>query len=584
MRLSISKITAALSAAFLVVTPPAGSAAPPGGGGALLSYIAQQYYADHFKLNPVDATDAGLHTNDGDLGSYSAADYATRIAHMKATIFGLSTISDATLSLDDRADKTIMVNSLKRQLWSLETRKRWTTDPGIYSGIATGGIYSIMEREYAPLAQRMRYVIAREQQIPTVLAQGRTNTVAANVDPTSARLAMLDTAGAIDFFTTDVPLAFADVKDAALQAQFKSANAGAIAALTSYEQFIQSSVIPNARGSYAIGASAYQYLEDLQNATHIPLARLERVGEAALKRDKAAFVRTAAHIDPKATPQAVYASMSSDHPSADQLLPTAQAELNDLAAFIHAHGIIDLPDAPIAKVIATPKFERQLSFASMDSPGPLETVATEAYYRVTPVDPTWSAQRAQEHLAFFNKYSLALVSLHEAYPGHYTNYLFNKRANLSLIRKLNWNVAFGEGWAHYDEQMMVDEGLGSGDPRYRLAQLSLALQRECRYLVGLREHTAGMTVDQATKFFMDNAFMGEEPSHREALRGTQDPLYGYYTLGKLMLLKLRADERAKLGKRFSLRGFHDKVLSHGDPPIYFLRKMVLGPSDKGALL
>jgi len=177
-----------------------------------------------------------------------------------------------------------------------------------------------------------------------------------------------------------------------------------------------------------------------------------------------------------------------------------------------------------------------------------------------------------------------VVSLHEAYPGHYTNYLFNKRANLSLIRKLNWNVAFGEGWAHYDEQMMVDEGLGNGDPRMRLAQLGLALQRECRYLVGIREHTEGMSVAQATQFFMDNAFMGREPSYREALRGTQDPLYGYYTLGKLMLLKLRADDQARLGAKFSLRTFHDQLLSHGDPPIYFLRKMILGAGDTGSLL
>ena len=583
MRMPSSRLLAAVFAVAAIAAPPVGHAAAPTGRDVLYA-LERQHYADVWKLDPVAATDVGVHTYDGDLGSYGAADYATRIENDKATLRGLAAFSNTGWPLDDLADKIILQNALKRELWNMETRRRWSTDPRIYSGIASDGIYGIMERDYAPLAQRLQYVISRENQIPRVLSQGQANIVPANVDPTTAQIALLDTAGAIDFFETDVPLAFAGVHDPALQSQFLASNAAAVAALKNYEQYIKTSVVPNAHGSYAIGATAYQYLEDLQNATHVPLTRLESVGEAALKHDKAFFIRTAAAIDPKSSPEAVFLAMSKDHPSGDQLIPAAQTELNDLVAFIRARGIIDLPDAPVAKVIATPKFEAQLSFASMDSPGPLETQATEAYYRVTPVDPTWTAKQTEEHLAFFNRYSLALVSLHEAYPGHYTNYLFNKRSNLSLVRKLNWNVAFGEGWAHYDEQMMVDEGLGNGDPRYRLAQLALALQRECRFLVGIREHTAGMTVDQATQFFMDNAFMGREPSHREALRGTQDPLYGYYTLGKLMLLKLRADDRAKLGARFSLRRFHDQVLSHGDPPIYFLRKMILGPNDKGSLL
>jgi len=276
--------------------------------------------------------------------------------------------------------------------------------------------------------------------------------------------------------------------------------------------------------------------------------------------------------------------MSLDHPSAQALLPTAQADLSDLVAFIKAKHIIDLPNAPVAKVVATPKFARQFTFASMDSPGPLETKATEAYFNVTPVDPTWTQKQADEHLSFFNRYQTMVLASHETYPGHYVNYLFNKHEDLSLTRKLEWNPAFGEGWAHYDEQMMVDEGLGGGDPRYRLAQLTGALLRDGRYVVGIKEHTQGMTIDQATTFLMENSFLGREPAYREAVRGTQDPLYGYYTLGKLMLLKLRADYQTKMGSSYTLASFHDALLSHGDPPIYFMRQLLLGPDDKGALL
>jgi uncharacterized protein (DUF885 family) len=203
---------------------------------------------------------------------------------------------------------------------------------------------------------------------------------------------------------------------------------------------------------------------------------------------------------------------------------------------------------------------------------------------VTPADPTWTKQQTDEHLRFYNRYQTMVLSSHETYPGHYVNYLFNKQDHLSLTRELEWNVAFGEGWAHYSEQMMVDEGLGNGDPRYRLAQLTGALLRDGRYVVGIKEHTQGMTIDQATTFLMDNSFLGREPAYREAVRGTDDPLFGYYTLGKLMLLDLRDDYKAKMGSDYRLAAFHDAVLSHGDPPIYFLRKLLLGPGDRGPLL
>ena len=236
------------------------------------------------------------------------------------------------------------------------------------------------------------------------------------------------------------------------------------------------------------------------------------------------------------------------------------------------------------KVVATPPFERSTTFASMDAPGPLEAHATQAYYNVTPVEPNWSATRKEQHLEFFNDYAFPLISAHEVMPGHYVNFALDAHEKLSLIRRLLPSPSFAEGWAHYDEQMMVDEGWGDGDPKVRLAQLLLALQRECRYLVGLREHTQNMSVEAATTFFETNAFMGEEPARREALRGTNDPLYGYYTLGKLELLKLRDDFRKAAGSHYSLQNFHDAFLAHGDPPIAIVRKIVLGADDDGKLL
>ena len=320
-------------------------------------------------------------------------------------------------------------------------------------------------------------------------------------------------------------------------------------------------------GTYAIGAASYARRLELQEGRAIPLDLYERVGARALAATKAEFVATAAKIDPAKTPAQVYADLGKQHPAADKLLATAQDELAALRAFVERKHLVTLAPEFDVRVRETPLFNRQTSFASMNTPGAFEKVATQAYYYISPPEPTWTPAQQEQHLSFFNDFALPIVSAHEVMPGHYVNFVLHKYEKLSLVRALSGNPSYSEGWAHYDEQMMVDEGWGDGDPRVRLAQLALALQREARYLVGLREHTQGMTVDQGTAFFVDNAFMPEIAARREALRGTQDPLYGYYTLGKLEILKLRDDYRKKLGAAYTLQKFHDAFLAHGNPPI-----------------
>lgn len=573
-----------ISAAMLMVATATPAWCASDSGDAKLAAIGQIFYKGSWEFRPSQATNAGVHAYDTQLGSVTPAAFTAEIARLHSTQYSIDSIDVADLSLDGKADRQLLLSDIGRSLFSLESRPEWRMSPSYYVQLGSNSVFSIVSRNFAPLRDRMRLVIARERQIPAMLAQGESNIEASQVPAIYAQTSVRDANGAADFLEHDVASAFATVNDPDLKARFVKSNGNAAAAYKSYAQFVKTSVMPRAHASFAIGAEAYEHLETLQNVEDIPLPRLLAVGEANLAKDKAAFIATAHEIDPNASPTEVADKMKADHPTADQLIPTAQSDLSDLVAFIKAKHILDLPDAPIAKAVPTPKFERQFTFASMDSPGPLETIATEAYYNVTPVDPTWTSAQADEHLGFFNRYNLLVVSAHETYPGHYTNYLFNKGEDLSLIRKLEWNIAFGEGWAHYDEQMVVDEGLGGGDPRYRLAQLSGALQRDCRYIVGIKEHTQGMSIDQATQFLMDNGFMGREPAYREALRGTQDPLYGYYTLGKLMLLKLRSDYQAKMGSNFDLAKFHDALLSHGDPPIYFIRQMLLGTDDKGSLL
>lgn len=553
---------------------------PPGTASARLGALETAYVQNLFREQPSSATQAGIHTEDGRLPDLSAAGYARRIATAHRLLAELDALD--ALGDEDRVDVGIMRSALRREVLDDETEQRWRHDPAMYTSTASYAVYGLFSREFAPLAERARSTIARERAIPALLAAGKANVT--TVDATSALIAKADIAGAVSFFRTTVPEAFSALGDPALRAQLAAANAGAVAALQDYAAFMSAGPLAHPSGTYAIGAESYATRLALQEGRAIPLDLYERVGQSALDTTKADFIATARAIDPAKSPYDVYQGLSRSHPSSAALLSTAQNLLGRLRAFVIAKHLVTLPAEFDVQVRETPVFGRQTSFASMNTPGAFEHVATQAYYYVTPADPAWTPQQREEHLGFYNTFAFPIVSAHEVMPGHYVNFVLHKSEKLSLVRAISGNASYSEGWAHYDEQMMVDAGWGDGDPRVRLAQLEAALQREARYLVGLREHTQGMTVDQATRFFQDNAFMPEIQARREALRGTQDPLYGYYTLGKLEILKLRDDYRKKLGAAFTLQKFHDAFLAHGNPPIAAVRQLLLGRDDDGKLL
>jgi hypothetical protein len=516
------------------------------------------------------------------LGSFSSDGFDERLDLARRYLDSVKAIDPGTMGAQASYDAEIFQAKLESDILDLDTFDQWKHDPSYYTGVASDGVYSLLSRNFAPLAVRVRAVVAREKQIPAMLAAGQANLT--TVDAVTATIARDNVSGAIDFFVSDVPVGVAGLQDAGLRAQFASANAGAVAALRAYLAAIDAGVLAHPSGTFAIGAANFAEKLRLQELVAIPLATYERAGEVALAKSKAEFLTTAKAIDATKSPQAVALELRSHHPAASQLLASAAADIVALRRFVVAHNIVTLPPDDDVKVVETPPFQRSTTFASMDTPGALEKHATQAYFNVTPVEAGWSSERKEQHLGFFNDSGFPLIAAHEVMPGHYVNYVLDVHEKLSLIRRLIGSPSFAEGWAHYDEQMMVDEGWGDGDPHVRLAELSLALQRECRLLVGLREHTQNMSVEAATAFFEENAFMEAEPARREALRGTGDPLYGYYTLGKLELLKLRDDYRKSTGSHYSLQAFHDSLLANGDPPIAIARKIVLGADDDGKLL
>jgi uncharacterized protein (DUF885 family) len=572
--------TAAVLFIFVLSCPATGVRAS--GDDSLYSKIAARYFADSFAANPPFATQTGVHTYDSRLGSYSAADFAAQIARDKRYLAKLDALDATTLSADAALDRAMLVNSLRDDLLINDGMKAWQHKPDTYVQIASGAVFALISRNFAAPVVRMRSVIARENSIPAMFAQARANLTGSDKD--TAELALDDALGTVSFFEKDVVTAFAGVGNVTERAAFASSTRRAAAATRAFAAWLKTGFVAHPSGTYAIGAANYSARLKYEEAIDMPLAQYLQIGVAALADTRARMIATAKQIDPKASVDAVVTRTLKVHPTASGLIPAAQADLVKLRAFLIAKNIIVLPADANIKVTLTPAFERATTVASMDAPGPLETVATQAYYNVTPVDPRDSPKAQEGYLETFNNFERPIVSAHEVYPGHYTNYIIDKHLPLSLTKKMLGATSFIEGWAHYDEQMVVDEGWGNGDPRVRLMQLKEAILRNARYVVGVKLHTQGMTLAQAEKYFETQAFLDPADARIESRRGTQDATYGYYTLGKLEIFKLRSDYKKKMGPQYTLAKFHAALLSHGNPPIPLLRPLLLGDADDGKIL
>jgi uncharacterized protein (DUF885 family) len=461
-----------------------------------------------------------------------------------------------------------------------------------YSSVLDVNIY--IKRNFAPLKDRVRSIIGVLRQAPHITTAAREN-LAESLPRPQVETAIEEANGAVDFLGKDLVTALKPVKDEKLMAEFNAVNQRAMDELRSYVAYLKEQKLPKANEHYALGAEKFTHLLQYGEMVDLTPEQLLAIGEQELKRKQQVFVDTAREIDPGKDAVSVFKDIQKDHPTEKSLIPDTARNLEMIREFVIKQHILSLPSRVRAKVAETPQFLRATSFASMDTPGPFEKKATEAYYYVTPVEPDWPVAQKEEWLTAFNFYTTDVVSIHEAYPGHYVQFLCLNASRATKLEKILAGYAFTEGWAHYAEQMMIDEGFcGPGSPgssrreeavaknsaliqaaKYRLAQTDEALLRICRFCVSIRMHCQGMTVDEATKFFQDNCYYEAKPARQEAIRGAYDPEYLYYTLGKLEIFKLREDYRRQEGSKYSLRMFHDELLSHGAPPIRLLREVML---------
>jgi uncharacterized protein (DUF885 family) len=550
--------------------------------------VSDEYFDQvYFKYSPTGGTINGLHQYDNQLENFSRPSIDAEIVALRRFEQRFDAIHGDAAALDPvtRGDREIVLGTIRSQLLTLETIRPWEKNADNYSSACANGAFTLMERKFAPPDDRLRSVIAREKQMPALLEAARVNLK--NPPHIYTEIAIEQLPDIITFFQRDVPLAFADAKDAATKTEFARTNGAVIDSLTKYLEWLKSDLLPRSNGDYKIGADAFQKKLAYDEMVDTPLDKLLEIAWADMKKNQAHFNQVAKELEPNKDAAAVLEELGENHPAPGHLLDAFRATFDGLLSFIRANHIVTIPSDVKPIVEETPPFMRATTFASMDTPGPFEHNATEAYFNVTLPDPSMTPAQVEGFMHSFNVGTVISTAVHEAYPGHYVQFLWLPQAP-SKVRKLLSANTDVEGWAHYTEQMMLDEGYGqpgagAKDEReskfLRLGQLQDALLRNARFIVGIEMHTGKMSFDEAVAFFQKEGYQSKETAMVETKRGTSDPTYLYYTLGKLEIMKLREDMKKKQGAAFSLQQFHDDFLRQGFPPIKIVREAMMGDNS-----
>jgi uncharacterized protein (DUF885 family) len=551
--------------------------------------VAEEYIKGYLSAHPLDGTALGLHEYDGKITDYSRLALDAELSRLRRFDDRLSKFDSGKLSSRQSIDLRILQAAVNKDLFEMQDMSVFERNPMVYARAADVNVY--IKRNFAPLEDRVRSLAAIESQIPNILIAARTNLNAVLPKP-YVELAIQIAKGAADFLKKDLIAAVGNPKDEQLRVAFHEANRKAANALNDYAAWLEREKLPKASMDFALGEEKFRRFLAQTEFIDLPSQKILEIGLEQLKAEQTAFAEAAKKIDPNKSPIEVFKQIQSEHPTPQNLIPDVAKDLDKIRKYVLSRRLVGIPSDVRAKVKETPQYLRATSFASMDTPGPFEKRANEAYYYVTPTENDWPEKQKEEWLTAFNYYTSDVVSIHEAYPGHYVQFLHLNASPASKVEKIFGSYGFVEGWAHYCEKMMLDEGYGSSTnstpseddvkraAKYRMAQADEALLRLCRLCVSIKMHTQKMSLDEATKFFRENCYYEEKPARQEAMRGTFDPGYLNYTLGKLQILKLRDDYKAQQGDDFSLQKFHNELLDHGMPPIRLLREIMLKDQSK----
>jgi len=532
------------------------------------------------ETHPTHATLDGVHTHDDLLEDVSRNGIESEAHALSGYLRRLDEINLEALTRVERLEHRMLTAHLQGRMFELEAVRTWERNPQFYSDLLASSLAAQALFSYAPAPERARRVLSKLRQTPRFIQAARDNIK----DPPGiyVKVGIETMRGALKFIDEDLPRAFAGVDDLHLLGDLADAQAEASQSVASYVQYLETEMAPKARASFRLGRDRFEQKLRLDEGITIPVDRLLAIATRELQQTQEAF-RSLAGRTNGGDPLGAWARLKAQHPAPGELVRVGREQLEELATFLERQAIITLPAGEAVTVAPTPDFYRW-SFASMWTPGPFESKASRAYYYLTDVDPSWPADRQDEHLRDFNFPTLWSISIHEVYPGHFLHYQHLRRVESKARKSILFAPAsFVEGWAHYCEQMMMEAGFGRQDHTIKLGQLAEALIRLVRFIVCIKLHAEDMSVEQGVRCFREDAFMEEGSARREAERGAFDPMYLVYTVGKLMLLKLRQDVKQQQGKAFSLRGFHDTLLGQGTAPFWLHRQLMLG-DDSGDVL
>ncbi|WP_437528364.1 DUF885 domain-containing protein [Sorangium sp. So ce726] len=518
---------------------------------ALRDRILREWVADE----PAFARSRGLHEQDGKVADYAAAAIERRLARLERDRAALAAVDAAALSSDEALDRALLLQQIDLKIWSGRDLEEWRRRPQFYGDLF--GVNHYLDRAYAPLPERARRLLEHEKaalaQAPRILEN-----LASPMPKPVIEVAVKIFRGYAEYLRGDVVKLLKGVGDPAFQADFEKTNAALAAAAEKLAEHLAKVELPKGDASHVLGEARYRKLLLAQEGLSMPLAEFKKMGEDDLAANKAAYQELARKV-------------KTSRPKAEQLLAEATRMMESARKFLVDKEIVSLPSDERAIVKETPPYMRW-NAAFLDAPGPFDRKGLEAFYYITKPDPSWSRKEQEEYVML--RGTLLSTTVHEVYPGHFVQGLWGNQAPTDA-QKMFGSYSFVEGWAHYVEQMMIEQGFGKEDPQNRLGQLADALLRNCRVVVSLGVHAEGMGLDEAERRFVDDCFQDRATAREQAVRATFDPGYFAYTLGKLQILKLREEAKAALGPAFSLRRFHDVLLSHGSPPLPLVRERVL---------
>jgi len=573
-------------------TPPVASTAPAVSVPDEWTATRNEFIEDYFRAQPFFAAQAGRHEFDGQMPDLSAGGIEHEIARLHAARARIASVDSTALTPQERFEREYAITVVDHDLFWLEKARQPYTNPAWYINAIDPDMY--LSRNYAPLAQRMKAYIAYARTIPKIAEDIQAN-LESPLPKSFVELAIAGFGGYADFYAHDVAATFASVQDVDLQKQLAEVDAAATQAMQQLKAHFVAE--RNTAGeNFALGKDLFAEMLHDTERVDLPVETIARLGRADLARNLAALRVACGVYLPKGSPKACIAKMSADKPQGGPV-DAARSQLAVLKDFIVKHDVVSIPSTEEALVAEAPPYNRGNS-AFIQVPGPYDH-GVVAVYNISPPDPKWT--KAEQAAYIPGRAVLMFTSAHEVWPGHFLQFLHSNN-NPSKLEGLWVGYAFAEGWAHYGEEMMIERGFGAGDSAMHIGQISEALLRDVRLLSAIGLHTEGMTQAQSEKMFREQAFQDPGNARQQAARGTYDPAYLNYTLGKLMIRKLRDDWVAKqLAARAGAsaaagsapvapaddpqafwREFHDQFLSYGGPPIPLLRKEMLG-DDSPAL-